>query len=227
KRHGAVAVGDFREQGILPESLLNYLSLIGSTIIKGKEIQPLETIIKNFSLDKLGRGGAIFDEAKLRWLNGMYIHGENPEKLLDRLLPFIARAGYDPTGLDPKRLLAIVSLVKDNLATLADITDYLDIFLAGKSAPDPEGEEILRETDARQVLLCLQEALEGLNSEDRAIYAEVIGRVQAATGFTGRKLLLPIRVALTGRTKGPELPGIFSLLGKETIASRVKTALDA
>lgn len=227
KRHGAASVGDFRERGILPEALLNYLSLMGGNIIKGQEIQPLETIIENFSLDELGKGGAIFDEAKLRWMNGMYIHRERPEELLERLHPFILRAGFDPAALDQKRLLAIVSLVQDNLATLADIGDYLDIFLAGKWAPDSEGAEIIRETDSIRVLAGLKEALEDLNSDDDFAYTEVIGRVRAATGFTGRKLLLPIRAALTGRLKGPDLPGIFSLLGKEAIASRIKAALNA
>lgn len=226
KRHGAVSVGEFRNQGYLSEALVNYLSLIGTTIIGAQEIQPQEISIKNFSLDKLGRAGAVFDEAKLRWFNEAYIRREDPETLLEKMRPFITAAGYDPNVPYREKLLRILTLVKDNLSTLADVSPWLDIFLTRIPALEPQGEKILQETGARQVLISLREALARANN-DESIYGEVIDQVRAVTGCSGGKLLLPIRVALTGRTKGPELAGIFALLGQEEMLTRVKAILNS
>ncbi len=227
KRHGAVSVREFENQGYLPEALINYLSSIGTTIIGAQEIQSREMSIKNFSLDKLGRAGAIFDEAKLRWLNEAYIRREEPEALLEKMRPFIVRAGYDPAKLDEKKLLGIVTLLKGNLTTLADVSVWLDIFLAQIPKLAPEGEKIIQETGTRQVLISFREALARAINDGEAIFDEIIDQVRARTGCSGRKLLLPIRLALTGQTRGPELAGIFFLLEKETMLARVNAILNS
>ncbi len=227
KRHGAVSVGEFKNQGFLPEALINYLSLVGSTIIEAGEIQSLGVSVKNFSLAKLGRAGAIFDEAKLRWLNEAYIRREEPAALLEKLQPFIKAAGYDQSGPDREKLLKIVTLTKDNITILADISPWLDIFLAPLPPLDSQGEKFLKEDSARQVLISFRETLIRAREDGALIYSEVIDQVRAATGCSGGKLLLPIRVALTGRTRGPELAGIFGLLGKEKMLTRVRAVLNS
>ena len=95
KRHGSVSVGEFRKRGILPEVLLNYLSLMGNSFGAGKEICSLDEIISIFSLEKTGKGGAIFDEDKLRWINGTYIRNCPLKKLVELSKPFLKETGYD------------------------------------------------------------------------------------------------------------------------------------
>ena len=128
KRHGATSVGAFRRRGILPEALLNYLALMGSSFEGGREVASAKEIVEGFSLDRTGKGGAVFDEEKLLWLNGIYIRRYEPAVLTDRLTPFIREAGYDERSFGRERLERIVAAVQDSLPTLADIGGLLEIF---------------------------------------------------------------------------------------------------
>lgn len=225
KRHGSVSVREFREKGILPEAFLNYLSLLGSSFGGEKEVCSLEEIIKSFSLSRAGKSGAIFDEKKLMWLNGIYMRNVSPEKLTELLQPFINSAGIDCPSRDQTWLISVVRAVKDNLTTLADFEEYLGIFVDDSYAISEDAAAILREKSAGEVVRSLHDALlQGeLTSED--IYRYVIDRVARATGLKGRKLLMPIRAAVTGKVKGPELDKIFDLLEKKSLLRRVEAAM--
>ena len=152
KRHGAVSVREFRRRGILPEVLLNTLALLGSSFGSGREVVSAEEIVKGFSLERTGKGGAIFDEEKLLWLNGVYIRRYETKALTDLLLPFIHEAGYDGHGWERDRLESIVAAVRDSLPTLADIGGLLEIFSDERYRIDEEAALLLRGDDAKQVL---------------------------------------------------------------------------
>jgi nondiscriminating glutamyl-tRNA synthetase len=133
KRHGATAVGAYRRRGILSEVLLNYLALMGSSFEGGREIASAKEIVEGFSLERTGKGGAVFDEEKLLWLNGIYIRRYEPKVLTDLLIPFIRAAGYDERSFRRDRLEGIVAAVRDSLPTLADIEGVLELFSDDRS----------------------------------------------------------------------------------------------
>jgi len=222
KRHGPVSVREFRNRGILPEAMLNYLFLLGSSTGKGSEVCSLPEIIRDFSLAKTGKGGAIFDEDKLKWLNGVYIRQYELQKLTERLAPFIERAGYDYSAIEGERLYQIVEAVRGNLVTLSEIGDYLNMFFDERYHLSEEAALLLRENDALVVLDALSEVLKreiGGNA-----YHDVVAAVSEKTGFGGKKLFMPIRAAITGRLSGPELEKVFAILGKASILKRVESA---
>jgi nondiscriminating glutamyl-tRNA synthetase len=225
KRHGSVSVREFREKGILPEALLNYLSLLGGSLGTGREVCSREEIVAAFSLDRAGKSGAIFDEEKLKWLNGLYIRQADPHRLTERLLPFIRSAGYDVERLDFSWLQRVVDVVRDDLATLADIGAHIDIFFDEKYALSPEARQVLNADDARLVVRRLREALERVVDYDESIYRDVTAMIRAETGFQGKRLLMPIRAAVTGKTRGPELDRIFPLLSRASLLVRIKEAV--
>ena len=111
KRHGSVSVGEFRKQGILPEALINYLALLGSSFTEGREILSREEMIKDFSLERTSKSGAIFDEEKLHWLNAIYIRNCKTEDLVERLKPFLEQADYKTNTIDAKWLNDVIELV--------------------------------------------------------------------------------------------------------------------
>ncbi len=224
KRHGSVAVREFREKGILPEALLNYLALLGGSLGTGREVCSREEIAAEFSLDRAGKSGAIFDAEKLKWLNGLYIRQADLRQLTGRLLPFMKAAGYDVDRLDLSWLQGVVGAVRDDLATLAYIGDRIGIFFDGKYAVSPEAREILRQEDARVVVRRLREAIERSGDRNEGLYRSVTATIRDATGFQGKKLLMPIRAAVTGKTRGPELDRIFSLLSRESLLFRIEKA---
>jgi len=227
KRHGATSVGAFRRRGILPEALLNYLALMGSSFEGGREVASAEEIAKGFSLERTGKGGAIFDEEKLLWLNGIYIRQADPALLADRLTPFLREAGYDESAFGRERLKGIVATLQDSLPTLADIGGYLEIFSDDRFRLDEDASALLKDGDAKRVLTALDGALEARDRPDAETvrFEVLVKRIGDQTGLRGKKLYLPIRAALTGRLHGPELDRVFVLLSPASLHRRIDRAL--
>jgi nondiscriminating glutamyl-tRNA synthetase len=227
KRHGSVSVREFRNKGILSEALINYLSLLGGSLGEGKEVASVEEVINMFSLDRAGKSGAIFDEDKLKWLNAIYIRNCDVDKLTELLLPFIKEAGYDSALTDRGWLHQVVDALKDNLVTLADIGEYMGIFIDEKFRITEEASAILKGNTAAPVLKVLREMLVQNNISDQNFYPVLINSVRKKTGLKAKELYMPIRAAITGRTSGPELEKIFSILGKESILRRLDQDIES
>ena len=239
KRHGAVSVGAFRRRGILPEALLNYLALMGSSFEGGREVATAGEIIEGFSLDRTGKSGAVFDEEKLLWLNGIHIRQQEPKALTDLLAPFIREAGFGERSFPRDRLDRIVAAVQDSLPTLADIGGFLEIFSDDRYRFETEAAELLKGDEAKRVLTVLRGFLDagGVPGEDavfavtepgaasREPFAALIRRIAQETGLKGKGIYQPIRAAATGRLHGPELDRIFPLVGRASLLRRIDAAL--
>lgn len=225
KRHGSVSIKDFRSKGILPEALLNYLSLSGGSIGEAREVVSVNEIIEVFSLERVGRSGAVFDEGKLKWLNAVYIRNCDTERLSSALLPFIREAGYEPEQLGQISLNGIAEALRDNLVTLTDVGEYMDIFFDEKYRLSEEAAPALKGDAAARVLSSLREALSGNTISDENFYSDALKTVQVKTGLKTKEVLMTIRAAITGRKSGPELEKIFRILGRESILRRLEVAM--
>jgi nondiscriminating glutamyl-tRNA synthetase len=236
KRHGSVAVREFRRRGILPEVLLNTLALLGTSFEGGREIASIRDLIEGFQIERTGRGGAVFDEEKLLWLNGLAIRRYDTAVLTELLLPFLREAGHDDRMWERQRLEAIVAAVKDSLPTLDAIGGFLDLFTDDCYGMEPEAEALLHEAEAKKVLLALREILQvmmegeqnvGLEKDAAVspVFRGIIGSIAAKTSLRGKSIYMPIRAAVTGRLHGPELDRIFALLGSASLLKRVDKAL--
>ncbi|MDO8785444.1 MAG: glutamate--tRNA ligase [Syntrophales bacterium] len=224
KRHGPVSVREFRNNGILPDAMANYLFLLGSSTGKNGEVYSLPEIIRDFSLAGTGKGGAIFDEDKLKWLNGIHIRRYEPQKLTEALAPFIEKAGYDYNAIIGERLYQVIEAVRGNLMTLSEVGDYLEMFFDENYRFSEEAARLLEGNDATIALNALREALN--HKTDGDLYREVIHAVREKTGLGGKKLFMPLRAAITGRLSGPELEKVFAILGRASIMKRVERAED-
>jgi glutamyl-tRNA synthetase len=136
KRHGATAVAQYREDGFLPETLLNYLVLLGWTSPSGEEVLSREGLIEAFSLTALSRNAPVHSRKKLEWLNSIYIRKMEENRLLDLLLPYLEKAGLRVDRIDRDYLVKIVGLLKENLVVLSEVEEYLGIFLMVLSFED-------------------------------------------------------------------------------------------
>jgi nondiscriminating glutamyl-tRNA synthetase len=221
KRHGSVSVREFRERGFLPEAIINYLSLLGSSFGEGQEIFPPDRIIREFSLEKTGKASAVFDEDKLKWINGAYIRSYSVEELTEALAPFVRKAGYDPNLFERGWLHSVVAAVQGNLTLLADIGGYLDLFYGQRCVISDEAAELLRQGRAPEVIKLFYNALLPGNLPDDDLYNAVVQKVRKESGAKGRELYMPLRAAITGSTQGPELDRIFSILGREKLLKRL------
>jgi len=226
KRHGSVSVSEFRRKGILPEALLNYLSLLGSSFGEGKEVCSVDEIVRDFSLERTGKSGAIFDEAKLNWLNGIYIRKYDLQELTEQLMPFITDAGYDCSSIKREWMYSVVDAVRYNLTDLSDIIHYIDIFFDDQYKLSDDAISLLKEDEALDIVKQVHDTLIHMPSRRNGIYDSVIKAVREKTGLRGRKLFMPIRAAVTGRLIGPELDKVFAVLGRESIIKRAERAIE-
>lgn len=226
KRHGSVSIGEFRKQGFLPEALINYLGLLGSSFTDGKEILSREEMIDGFTLERASKSGAVFDEEKLRWLNAIYIRNCETGDLVKRLKPFLEKSGFDNEKIHAEWFIPVVKLVKTDLITLADIGSHIDIFFDEKYSMTDEANVILNQDDARNVVKNFLEYLKNNNDEPQKLYSAAMKSVRETTGAKGKDLFMPVRAALTGKVHGPELDRIFVVLGKETAVKRLELFRD-
>ena len=141
KRHGATAVSQYREEGFLPEALLNYLVLLGWTSPSKEEVLPLERIVEEFSIHSISRNAPIHSRKKLEWLNSLYIRKKEEDQLSELLLPYLEKAGFH--HVDHNDLNKISGVLKENLVVLSQVEDYLGIFFDEKFFFDDGAKTIL------------------------------------------------------------------------------------
>ncbi len=221
KRHGSVSVGEFRKKGILPEALLNYLGILGTSYPNAQELLSREELIKHFSIEKASKSGAVFDEDKLHWLNAIYIRNTETRDLLLKSLPFIESAGYDISGVDENWLIQIIDLVKTDMVVLSDIGNHLDIYFDDKYKITNEAKEIIKNDENSNVVRLFMEYLKNNNAEAGILYSDALKYVKKQTNKKGKDLFMPIRAALTGKTTGPQLDKVFCILGKDVALKRL------
>ena len=212
KRHGATSLESFRQMGILPEALRNYLALLGWSPADGKtEILSDQELIAQFSLEHITKSPAIFDNEKLNWLNRHDLKASSPGRLADLAMPFLAAAGYlDGTVPDAARpwIEQVVDAVLKNLDHLDQLPGPVRIIFDFNPAKLLENETTRHEAQdasTRTVVAALLQKLPGENEITPESFRAATKAVQKETGRKGKDLFHPIRLALTGETSGPEL----------------------
>jgi nondiscriminating glutamyl-tRNA synthetase len=226
KRHGATAVSQYREEGFLPEALLNYLVLLGWTSPSGEEILSMEEIVEAFSLSGLSRNAPIHSRKKLEWINSQYIRKTDKDRLTRHLLPYLEKGGIAVNQLDEKYLTQICVLLKENLSILSQVEEYLGIFFDEKFFLEEEAKAILVSPQNREALQTVLKVLEGLAEMEGDSGSYLLAQLEEKTGRKGKSLYGLLRAGITGKMKGPELVKILPLLGKERMIKRLKMALE-
>ena len=231
KRHGATALLDYRDKGYLPEAMANFLALLGWSPGDGREKLSKEEMIEEFSLEGVGKRGSVFDEAKLEWLNGLYIKELPPEHLFDRVLPFWERSGFvRPEELDGRRdwLLKLLELLRERAKKLTDFAEGAEYFFRDPEDYDPQGQK-KHWKDRRQTaerLRLLRDRLADLEDFDETSVESATRGLAEELGISAAKLIHPTRLAVSGRTFGPGLFEMLALLGKETVLRRLDRAIE-
>jgi len=226
KRHGATAVSQYREEGFLPEALVNYLVLLGWAPPSGEEILPLERIVQDFSLDAISKSAPIFNRKKVEWLNSHYIRQKEEERLSELLLPYFERAGLQIRQVDRNYLIKISGLLKENLVVLSQIEEYLGIFFDEKFFFEDGTKTVLFDSKNRETLQIILKKLKDSPEITIDNCSSLLSELEEKTGRRGKDLYAPLRAGVTGKTKGPELVKTLPILGKERIIKRLEMALE-
>lgn len=222
KRAGAVAVTDYRRQGFLPEAVVNYLMLLGWSPGNNQEKIGLAAAIKNFSIKKINKAGAVFSLDKLKWLNSQYIKEMPASQLTQLLIPFLKEKYPEKDLPDGKALENIVQLFKGRMSTLVDFLDWTDFLFEEEVKFEEESKQKHLSTDRSKEFALLSEALSHVGDFNTKSAEEAFRSVVEKLGIAAGDLVHPVRVALTGRSVGPGLFETMAVLGKEKTVARLR-----
>jgi glutamyl-tRNA synthetase len=228
KRKSQTSITDYREQGYLPEAMVNFLAFLGWSPGTEEEIFTLAELAERFDIGEVHKAGAVFDKDRLDYLNGVYIRALTDAQLALRLRPYL------PATLDDQSLLRLAPLLKERLVRLADATE-LAAFLTESDeqiAALYDGELLVPKgrsaEEARGALGKARDTLAAVAEPDFASEElESLCRAAAeAHGWKAGDFFRPIRVAVTGRVVSPPLFGSMELLGRERTLARIEVAVE-
>jgi len=235
KRQGDVALADYHEQGYLPEALVNFMVLLGWNPGTEKEVFSLQQLVKEFSIEKVQKAGAVFNTQRLDFLNGLYIREKPIEKLTELCAPYLKEAGLLIVGQTSKNTLQkIVEASKTRMKKLSEISVLSDFFFQDKLIYDKDllKWDNMQEEDIKGALLLCDKILSELKNWDIKKIEETLlnraGEFNKQKGYPEKNkgfLLWPLRVALSGKNSSPSPFEIADILGKEKTLKRIEDAI--
>ena len=229
KRHGAVSISVYRKEGYLPEALINFMAFLGWNPGEEREIYSLPSLVKEFSLDKVQKGGAIFNIKRLDFLNGFYIRQKSIDRLTEACLPYLKESGLiSEEVVDLEYLKKIVAIYQERLKKLSEISELTDFFFKDKLEYDKSllkwGE--MSDKEILSSLEKLEKLLSKIKPEDwtKENLENLLLLEAEKTGGDRGRLLWPLRVALTGKEASAGPFEVAEILGKEKTIQRLKEA---
>jgi glutamyl-tRNA synthetase len=227
KRHGATSVKEFKEKGYLPEAFTNFLALLGWYPKDGKEVLSLRELIERFDIRDVNSAPAVFDTTKLNWLNQVYIRSYPLDKLTELVVPYLEKAGFDVSAFPREWLMRVVEVTREYFTVLSDAPVYMETFLKDDFALDEEARDFLLQEPVRvKVVELFYERLKDFEGElSQESFKALVKEVGKELKVKGKNLFMPIRIALTGKSSGVELPLLAELLGKERLLKRIESSL--
>ena len=227
KRHGAASVSEYRENGYLPEAMVNFMAFLGWNPGTEKEIYNMDELIKDFSLNKVQKSGAIFNVDRLNWINGEYIKNMELDKLTELCLPYIS-SQYSTVSNQKEKLKKIIKIKQERMNTLAEAGEGIDYFI---EQPEYEKEKLLwkNEKDFNKTKSHLERIIELLKKIDENNFTpeNIKEAVWNYADERGRgNVLWPFRMALTGLDKSPDPFSVADVLDKEETIKRLRNAID-
>ncbi|MFC7787217.1 MULTISPECIES: glutamate--tRNA ligase [unclassified Rossellomorea] len=221
-------IEQYEALGYLPEALFNFIALLGWSPKGEEEIFSKDEFIEIFDPARLSTSSALFDNQKLTWMNNQYMKNLELEQVVELSLPHLISAGkLEENMSDEQRewTSRVISLYQEQMSFGAEIVELSEMFFKTDLEYDEEAKAVLEEEQVPEVLQAFLNEIEALENYEAAEIKSSIKAVQKSTGHKGKKLFMPIRVAVTGQTHGPELPNAIELLGKDTVKHRLQSLL--
>ena len=225
KRDGSVAVEEYREQGYLPEAVVNFIALLGWNPGDEREQFTMEELIEAFSMERITKSNAIFDFGRLDWFNGTYIRRMEVAELARLTAPFLEVAGLNVP--DEAYLERAVALEQERVKKLSDFPEALRFFLVEEV--EPELKFLVKkngtEEETAAALSTVFELVQDFGVEDLEVTEQQLRGMAEALGWKAGELFMPIRVAITGSKASPPLFETMQALGRARVLSRLRDAI--
>jgi glutamyl-tRNA synthetase len=214
KRHGAASVQELRDAGYLPEAVRNYIALLGWGYDEATTFFTTPELIEAFSLERVGRSPAVFDEQKLRWMNGRYVREMDPDELTSLLEERLGRTGLRPA----------VGIAQEKMQTLDDFWRLAGFLVEPQPIDEKAWAKVMRD-GAADNLARAREALANVEPFDQEHVETALRGVVEERGVKPKDVYQPIRVAISGSTVSPGIFESVALLGRDETLARIDRAL--
>jgi glutamyl-tRNA synthetase len=219
KRAGAEGVRRLREEGYLPDAVVNYLSLLGWSPGDDREVLAREELVAEMSLDRVGVSDAVFDDEKLRWMSGQHLALLDLDQVVRRVEPFVDRDRFPVEG---DHLRRCVAAIRTRLQVLSDVNDGLALLYPGQAALEAGVDEARGEgADAVAAVEAVRRALSTVESWDAEELGRVVREAGKEVGARGPALFHPVRLALCAARSGPDLGLVLVALGRDEALARL------
>ncbi len=227
KRDGQILqfIEQYKDLGYLPEAIFNFIGLLGWSPEGEEEIFSKEEFIKIFDEKRLSKSPAFFDKKKLEWINNQYMKEKDSETVFEMTIPHMVKAGLLPESPSESELSwarDLVGLYQQQMSYAGEIVPLSELFFREHLDFSDEAQEVLDGEQVPTVMAELVKQLETLEPFEPSEIKKSIKAVQKETGIKGKQLFMPIRVAVSGQTHGPELPNTIALLGRDKVLNRLK-----
>jgi nondiscriminating glutamyl-tRNA synthetase len=226
----SVYIGEFREQGYLPEALFNFMALLGWSTGDEEEILSKDEIMARFEIADVNKSGAVFDREKLNWMNGKYIRAAELDRIVELSIPFLIEANLVSEAeitSQPDHLARIIDEVRTNVDYLAQIPAEAELFLTERSFDNPaEAAAEFAGEDVKLVFSTLKQKLYAKDQLTNETVGEIFKELKKELDVGGRTIYHPTRLAITGKGSGPEMTSVISIFGADEVAKRLDSALE-
>ena len=224
KRHGATEVGAYRDEGYIPEAMVNYLALLGWALDDKTEIFTRDELIRHFTLDRVGATPSAFDQQKLSWMNGVHLRAMDSKRRARVVGEWLQRRGLWPqAGKDEAFLDRLVEALGDRIKLLGDVEEYGAFALTDTVEYEEKAvRKVLKGPKVHEVLEEAARALEALDNFTEEALEEALKPLGDRLELKLGQVFQPLRVAVTGKMISPGIYDTFALLGKERSLERLR-----
>ncbi len=226
KRQGDVAVEDYRRKGYLVEALVNFVAFLGWNPGGEREIFSLEELAREFSLERVGNSGAVFNVEKLDWLNFEYLRKLSDADLLGRLKEELSASGIDRKEFDDAYLLKVIAAMRDRVTFVKDFVDKSPYFFRAPLQYDADVVKKRWKRESPAQLRALADEFDQMEYAGKEDFENALRRSAESMKINNSDLIHPLRLAVSGVGSGPGLFDILFILGKDETVKRIHSAIE-
>ena len=230
KRHGAASVMEYQRLGFLPAGVVNFLAFLGWNPGDDREKMNIEELIEAFSVDGISKKSSVFDIQKLEWLNGQHLSEMQSEEILKTVAPIFVEHGFiTESEIEEKHdyLINVIDLLKGRCRLIPDFAERCGYFFKNPETFEEKGvKKCFRDPLSLELMTALADRFEALDVFNEQSTESATRQLAEELDIGGGKLIHPVRLSVTGMTTGPGLFELLSLLGKEKVVSRIRSAAD-
>lgn len=226
KRQGDVAVEDYRAKGYLPEALVNFVALLGWNPGDERELFSLHELVNEFSIERVGKSGAVFNLEKLNWMNAEHLRKKSDAEILRLLKNELGQSEFKDATFSDEYLVKVIGAMRERVSFVKDVVEKSPYFFRRPEQFDPDVVKKRWKPESSGYLKSLAQEFSSLTNPNKEDYEAALHRTAQSLNVGNGQLIHPLRLAVSGTGSGPGLYDMLFIIGKEETIKRIELAIE-